>query len=78
VDRERDVVLKEERYATSGKLLKVAEVTSVSQMNQRWVAERSVFKDALKGDGGTEFVVTSTEFDAKIPDTLFSQASLRK
>lgn len=78
VDRERYLVLKEERFATSGKLLKVAAVTKVATMNQRWVAERSIFKDALKGDGGTEFVVTSTEFDAKIPDTLFSQASLRK
>lgn len=78
VDRERYVVLKEERFGTSGKLLKVAEVTKVMQVQQRWTAERSVFRDALKGDGGTEFVVISTEFDAKIPEHLFSQASLRK
>ena len=45
---------------------------------QRWVAERAVFKDALKNDGGTEFVVTSIEFDAKIPEHVFSQAALRK
>lgn len=78
VDRERYLVLKEERYATGGTLLKVAEVTRVAQMQKRWVAERSVFRDALKADGGTEFVVTSTEFDVKIPDHVFSQASLRK
>jgi outer membrane lipoprotein-sorting protein len=78
VDKERFVVLKEERYATSGKLLKTSEVTTVAMMQQRWVAERAVFKDALKNDGGTEFVVSSVEFDAKIPDHVFSQASLRK
>jgi hypothetical protein len=42
------------------------------------VAERAVFKDALKNDGGTEFVITSVEFDARIPDHVFSQAALRK
>ena len=78
VDKERFLPLKEERYATSGKLLKTTEITSVRQYQQRWVAERAVFKDALKNDGGTEFVVTSIEFDAKIPEHVFSQASLRK
>jgi outer membrane lipoprotein-sorting protein len=78
VDKERFLVLKEERFATSGRLLKTAEVTKVSQVQQRWVAERALFKDALKNDGGTEFVVGSVEFNAKIPDNVFSQASLRK
>jgi len=78
VDKDRYLALKEERYATSGKLLKTTEVTSMRQFQQRWVAERAVFKDALKNDGGTEFTVVSVEFDAKIPDTVFSQASLRK
>jgi outer membrane lipoprotein-sorting protein len=78
VDKERFLVMKEERYATSGRLLKTTEVTKVSQMQQRWVAERAIFRDALKNDGGTEFVVGSTEFNPKIPDSLFSQASLRR
>jgi len=78
VDKERFLALQEERYATSGKLLKTTEITSVRQFQRRWVAERAVFKDALKNDGGTEFTVVSIEFDAKIPDTVFSQAALRK
>lgn len=78
VDKERFLPLKEERYATSGKLLKSTEIQSVRQYQQRWVAERAVFKDALKNDGGTEFVITNIEFDAKIPDHVFSQAALRK
>jgi outer membrane lipoprotein-sorting protein len=78
VDKERFLPLKEERYATSGKLLKTTEIKSVRQYQQRWVAERAVFVDALKNDGGTDFVVASIEFDAKIPDHVFSQAALRK
>jgi outer membrane lipoprotein-sorting protein len=78
VDKERFLVLKEERYATSGKLLKTTEVTKTASMNGRWVAERAVFRDALKNEGGTEFVIVSVEFDGKIPDHVFSQASLRK
>jgi hypothetical protein len=46
-------------------------------MGGRWVAERALFRDALKGEGGTEFVIVSVEFNAKIPEHLFSQASLR-
>jgi outer membrane lipoprotein-sorting protein len=78
VDKERFLVLKEERFATSGKLLKTTEVKKVAQMDQRWVAERAVFRDALKNDGGTEFVIGAVEFNPKIPDSVFSQASLRK
>ncbi|HEV8317085.1 MAG TPA: outer membrane lipoprotein-sorting protein [Vicinamibacterales bacterium] len=78
VDKDRFLPLKEERYATSGKLLKTTDIKSVRQIQHRWVAERAVFRDALKNDGGTEFVVTDVEFDAKIPDHVFSQASLRK
>jgi hypothetical protein len=47
-------------------------------MGGRWVPERALFRDALKSEGGTEFVTVSVEFDAKIPEHVFSQASLRK
>ena len=47
VDKDRYLPLKEERYATSGKLLKTTEIKSVRQYQQRWVAERAVFNDAL-------------------------------
>ena len=78
VDKDRFLVLKEERFATSGKLLKTSEVKKIGQMHKRWVAEHAVFRDALKNDGGTEFVVTAVEFEPKIPESVFSQASLRK
>jgi outer membrane lipoprotein-sorting protein len=77
VDKERYVVLREERFAKSGKLLKTTEVTSVERQGGRWVPARIIFKDALKEGEGTEFVLESIEFDADIPDYMFTKASLR-
>jgi outer membrane lipoprotein-sorting protein len=78
VDKERFIVLKEERFAKSGKLLKDVTVQSVIRVDGRWVAEKATFRDVLKQGGGTEFKVVSVEFDMAIPEALFSKASLRK
>lgn len=78
VDKERYVLLKEERYAKSGKLLKTLEVKSIIRVQNRWVQNLAVFKDVLKGGEGTEFKIESIEYDAPIPATLLSKASLRK
>jgi outer membrane lipoprotein-sorting protein len=78
VDKERFVVLKEEMYAKSNKLLKTLEVKSVIRIQGRWVQNFLVFKDVLKGGDGTEFKITAIEFEAAIPEYIFSKASLRK
>ncbi len=78
VDRERFVILKEERYARAGRLLKTAEVLSVLQVQGRWIPDRAVFRDVLKDGKGTEFILRSIEFDAEIPDHVFSKASLKR
>jgi len=78
VDKERHVILKEERYAKSGKLIKTLETASVLRIQNRWVPERSRFRDVLKAGEGTEFSIESIEFNAKIPEALFTKASLRK
>jgi len=77
VDKERYVVLREERFAKSGKLLKTTEVLDVQRMKERWVPTRVIFRDALKNGEGTEFLVKAMEFNAAIPDHLFTKASLR-
>ena len=77
VDQERFVALREERFGKSGKLLKTTEVKSVERQGGRWVPTRMVFKDALKEGEGTEFVIESIEFNARIPDAVFTKASLR-
>jgi outer membrane lipoprotein-sorting protein len=77
VDKERYVVLREERFAKSGKLLKTTEIKSVERQGDRWVPTRIIFKDVLKEGEGTEFVIKSIEFNASIPDYVFTKASLR-
>ncbi len=78
VDKERDLALKEERFAKGGKLLKTTEVKSVKRIQNRWVADLVIFKDALKQGRGTEFTLDSIDFEANIPETIFTKASLRK
>jgi outer membrane lipoprotein-sorting protein len=79
VDKSRYLPLREERYAKSGKLLKTTAAKEVAQSKQRWYIKHAVFKDELKGSGkGTEFLIDSVEFDADIPDHIFSKAVLRK
>jgi outer membrane lipoprotein-sorting protein len=78
VDKERFLVLREERAAKSGKLLKTLEVKSVMRSGGRWVPEHAVFKDVLKEGQGTEFIIKSIEFEAVIPAHLFDKAGLRK
>ncbi len=78
VDKERFVSLKEERFAKSGKLLKTTEVKSVRRIENRWVPDKVIFRDVLKAGEGTEFIIESIEFNAIIPDPLFSKASLKR
>lgn len=78
VDKERSIPLKEERFSKSGKLLKTMEARSVKRFDGRWLADRAVFRDALKTGGGTEFRIDSIRFNVPIPDFVFSKASLRK
>jgi outer membrane lipoprotein-sorting protein len=77
VDKERYVSLKEERYARSGKLLKIFEIKEVRRIQNRWVPVQMVFKDALKSGEGTEYKIETIEFNADIPESLFTKASLR-
>jgi outer membrane lipoprotein-sorting protein len=78
VDKERFVVLKEDRFAKSGKLLKRTEVKDVQRLEGRWVPRKIVFKDMLKIGEGTEFLLDEVQFNAEIPDYIFSKASLKR
>ncbi len=77
VDKERYISLREDRFARSGKLLKTFEAGDVKRIQNRWIPTHMVFKDVLKGGEGTEFILESIEFNAVIPEHVFTKASLR-
>jgi outer membrane lipoprotein-sorting protein len=78
VDKERFALLREDRFAKSGKLLKTTEVKETRKIGSKWVATVVIVKDVLKAGNGTEFQVESIEFNAAIPPQLFSKAALRQ
>ena len=78
VDKERYVVLRENLYAKSGKLLKSVDVREVMHVESHWLAKSVLYKDELKEGEGTEFHIDSVTLDADIPDYIFSKAALRR
>jgi len=78
VDQSRYLVLKEQRFGKSGKLLKTAEVKAVKKMDGRWVATHMIFKDMLKQGKGTEFKIEDVVHNTAIPASRFSKSSLKR
>ncbi|HUX96596.1 MAG TPA: outer membrane lipoprotein-sorting protein [Bacteroidales bacterium] len=78
IDSERYVPLKEELFAKSGQLLKRTTLSDIKLIEGRWFPTRMVYKDVMKQGNGTEFVITSAKFDQRIPDYIFSKASLKQ
>jgi outer membrane lipoprotein-sorting protein len=78
IDKDRFIPLKKELFAKSGVLLKRLELSGVSQVQGRWFPQKMLFKDVLKEGEGTEFQFMEIEFNTKIPDYVFSKASLKK
>lgn len=77
IDAERFVPLRQEMYAKSGQLLKRMELSNVERIQGRWFPKIMIYKDMLKEGKGTEFRITKIQFDAAIPEHIFSKASLR-
>ena len=78
IDKERYVPLKEELYAKSGQLLKRADFKEVCRIRDRWFPMTVIYKDLLKDGNGTEFNMSSLQFDQVIPEYLFTKAALRQ
>ncbi len=77
VDKTRNIALREDRYAKSGKLLKTTIVKEVMSVDGRWYPRRILFKDALSNGKGTELIIDEIQFDVDIPEGTFSKAALR-
>jgi outer membrane lipoprotein-sorting protein len=78
IDRERYIPLRQDLYAKSGQLLKRTEMSDVRQIQGRWFPFIVQYKDMLKQGDGTEFKINSIRFNEKIPEYLFSKASLKQ
>ncbi len=78
IDQERYIPLQEELFAKSGQLLKKTVLSDISKIGNRWFPKKINYKDMLKDGLGTDFIITSIQFNTKIPDYIFSKASLKK
>jgi len=78
VDQSKEIPLREELYAKSGKLLKKLDLKDVVKIEERWFPKRMIFKDMLKKGRGTEFLIEDIKFDQEIPKRMFTKASLRR
>jgi len=77
IDRERFVGLKEELYAESGRLLKVARVLEVEKIDERWYPVRTIMENKLRQNTSTEFLVKNIKFNPELPENIFSLQNLR-
>jgi outer membrane lipoprotein-sorting protein len=78
VDKQRFLVLKEELYAKSGKLLKILHVADIKTYKNRFYPTRVTMEDKLRQDSKTEMVFKKIEFDIVIPEETFSERQLMK
>lgn len=78
VDAERFIPLKQEMHAKSGQLLKRIELRDVEKTEGRWFPRTMVYKDLLKDGEGTEYKITDIQFNAEIPEHIFSKAALKR
>lgn len=78
VDTERFVPLKQELYAKSGQLLKRITLSEIKKIGTRWFPMKTNYKDMLKDGDGTDWIISSIEFDKAIPEHIFSKAGLKQ
>ncbi len=78
VDKEHYIMVREELFARSGKLLKTMEAFDYKAYKNRMYPMRMVMEDKLRKNSKTEMVVKSIEFDLDIPEDTFSERRLLK
>lgn len=78
VDKERFVTLKGQLFARSGKLLKEIVSEKVQEYDDRYFATKVIMKNMLVKDRSTTFEMEDIEFDADIPDGVFTKRYLER
>ena len=77
-DPKRNIVLREQRFAKSGKLLKMIEFKEYRPVGNRLFPRMMVFRDMLKGNTKTTYMFDKIIFDLDIPAKYFSQRILKR
>jgi outer membrane lipoprotein-sorting protein len=78
VDKERFIAWKEESYAKSGRLLKVATVIDVKEIGKMWYPIKVQMVNMLRKNSRTLFITESIVIDKPIDEQLFTMRSLRR
>jgi hypothetical protein len=75
---ESQIVLQEERFAKSGKLLKRILFKDYDKIGDRQFPRTMIFKDLLKENTTTTYKFDVIKFDVEIPSKYFSQSILKR
>ncbi|MGE5557518.1 MAG: outer membrane lipoprotein-sorting protein [Bacillota bacterium] len=78
VDSERFLAVKEEKYAKSGKLLKVSRVLEARQIGDRYFPVKSEVSDKLRKGSKTVFTMQEVRLDAPVSEKLFTMQNLQR
>jgi outer membrane lipoprotein-sorting protein len=78
VDPVKNIVLKEEAYAKSGKLLKLIYFKEYRKIGSRLFPRKMIFRDMLKENTKTTYMFDKVQFDVDIPAKYFSQRILKR
>ncbi|MFC1496157.1 outer membrane lipoprotein-sorting protein [Candidatus Margulisiibacteriota bacterium] len=78
IDKKMFIGLKEELYAKSGKLLKVATATDIKRFGKRNYPTKMVIKNMLRKNSYTEFLLTNIKFDIMLADDIFTLRNLKR
>jgi len=78
VDPAKNIVLKEEAFAKSGKLLKLIRFKEYRMVGNRLFPKKMIFRDMLKENTRTTYMFDKIQFDVDIPAKYFSQRMLKR
>lgn len=75
---DKKIIVREERYAKSGKLLKRVEYMDYAPIKDRLFPKQIVFRDMLKEDTHTTYIFDIIQFEVEIPEKYFSLSILKR
>ena len=70
--------VREERYAKTGRLLKVVRFEEVQEFEDRFYPTKIVMEDQLKKESRTEIVLEEVRFKISEPEGIFDRRNLRR